>query len=113
MTTDKAAMFVYYWRLLAPADLPEPVAEYRFHETRKWRFDWAWPAAFVAVEVDGGQWQAHGGRHAKDTDREKLNAAAELDWRVFRYSTQMMDANPKACVQQVARALTAEYVLVR
>ena len=30
--------------------------EYRFHPARRWRFDVAWPAQRIAVEVDGGQW---------------------------------------------------------
>jgi hypothetical protein len=28
-------------------------AEVRFHETRRWRFDWAWPALKVALEYEG------------------------------------------------------------
>lgn len=30
-----------------------PVREYRFFPTRKWRFDFAWPALRFALEVDG------------------------------------------------------------
>jgi len=33
--------------------LPAPVFEYRFHPSRKWRFDIAWPERRVAVEVEG------------------------------------------------------------
>lgn len=61
-------------------------AEYRFHPVRKWRFDRAFPAAKVAVEVDGGVWT--GGRHVRPVgyqrDLEKLNAAVSLGWRVLR-----------------------------
>ena len=28
--------------------------EYRFHPTRKWRFDYAWPENKIALEVEGG-----------------------------------------------------------
>lgn len=31
-----------------------PVREFLFHETRKWRFDFAWPSIKFAVEVQGG-----------------------------------------------------------
>ena len=34
--------------------IAEPVYEYKFHPTRRWRFDLAWPDKKVAVEVQGG-----------------------------------------------------------
>lgn len=59
--------------------------EYRFHPTRRWRFDFAIPAKQVAVEVQGGVW--NGGRHATGTgitaDCEKFSVAASLGWRVM------------------------------
>jgi very-short-patch-repair endonuclease len=82
-------------------DLPEPVAEYRFHAERRWRFDFAWPERKVAVEIDGGIW-VHG-RHNRASgylaDLEKLNAAAEAGWRVLRYATGHVD------MAQLARVL--------
>lgn len=102
--SDKSALFIAYWNLLAPTGAPAPVAEYRFDPSRKWRFDFAFLPA-VAVEVDGGQFAHRGGRHATDSDREKLNRAAELGWRVFRFSPQMLENGPVGCVQQVAQAL--------
>lgn len=83
-------------------DLPEPVAEFRFHPDRRWRFDYAWPDRKVAVEIDGGVWIQ--GRHNHPTgylrDMEKLNAAAELGWRVLRFATGKVD------MAQLARVLT-------
>lgn len=68
------------------AGLPEPVAEHRFHPSREWRFDWAWPAELVALEVEGGVWT--GGRHTRGKgflrDMEKYNAAAVRGWAVLR-----------------------------
>jgi very-short-patch-repair endonuclease len=86
-------------------DLPEAQTELRFHPVRKWRFDVAYPGQ-VAVEIDGGQWKAAGGRHSRDSDREKLNEAAVLGWRVLRFSTQQLEANPEQCIDTVRRALT-------
>lgn len=64
--------------------LPEP--EFRFHPERRWRFDFAWPAQMVALEVEGGIWTQ--GRHIRAggfvADMEKYNAAASLGWRLFR-----------------------------
>ena len=66
--------------------MPEPVAEFRFHPVRRWRFDYAWPDAKVALEVEGGIWT--GGRHTRGAgfvaDLEKYNTATALGWRVLR-----------------------------
>ena len=69
-------------------------AEYPFHPTRKWRFDFANPDVKVAIEIDGGLWNIykglHAGRHSggvgQKEDYEKLNAAAELGWTVLHYT---------------------------
>ena len=62
-----------------------PVAEYRFHPTRKWRFDFAWPSLLLGLEVNGGAWIY--GRHNRAAsylrDLQKYNAAAALGWRIF------------------------------
>lgn len=62
------------------------VKEYRFHPTRKWRFDYAIPSHKIAVEVEGGVWS--GGRHTSPqgflNDIEKYNCAALMGWRLFR-----------------------------
>ena len=67
------------------AGLPEPVREFKFHPTRRWRFDFAWPDHKVAAEVEGGTWT--GGRHTRgsgfEKDCHKYNAAAGLVGRCF------------------------------
>ena len=77
---------VYAPGFFAGQGLPMPVTEHRFHPSRKWRFDYAWPDAKVALEVEGGVWT--GGRHTSSAgflkDIEKYNAAARLGWRVLR-----------------------------
>ena len=69
-----------------------PVKEYRFHPTRLWRFDLAFPEQRVAVEIDGGVWS--GGRHVRGggyiADCEKLAEAAILGWRVLRVTPDMI-----------------------
>jgi very-short-patch-repair endonuclease len=79
-------------------DLPEPVREYRFHPTRKWRFDWAYPDVKLAIECDGGKWAPHGGRHNTTGDREKLNEAARLGWRILRFDGDMLKLRASECV---------------
>ena len=72
--------------------LPEPVREHRFHETRKWRFDFAYPSQKLAIEVEGGVWS--GGRHTRGSgftnDCEKYNAALMNGWRVYRCTPDMI-----------------------
>lgn len=69
--------------------LPAPALEVRFHPIRKWRFDLGWPEKKVALEVHGGVWQQ--GRHTRgggfEGDREKMNEAQLLGWKILEYST--------------------------
>jgi len=83
MSINSESMFP---SLCASAGLPVPVAEFKFHPSRKWRFDWAWTEKKVALEIDGGIWTR--GRHTRGAgylkDVEKFNAAAVLGWRVIK-----------------------------
>lgn len=69
--------------------------EYRFHETRKWRFDLVIGGNQdevlhhkIAIEYNGGL--LHGGRHTSIggylNDLEKINAAQVCGFRVLQYS---------------------------
>lgn len=73
--------------------LPTPETEVRFHPTRKWRFDFAWPNQRVAAEVEGGIYVQ--GRHSRgpemEKDMEKYNAATALGWKLFRFSNHMVE----------------------
>jgi very-short-patch-repair endonuclease len=76
----------------APYDIPTPQTEYKFHPTRKWRFDYAFLQQRIAVEIEGAIW-THG-RHTRGAgfvkDIEKYNAAAKLGWRIFRFSPSQL-----------------------
>ena len=67
--------------------LPEAVREYKFHPKRKWKFDFAWPASMIAVEVEGAVWMEKS-RHTSGKgftdDCVKYNEAALLGWQVLR-----------------------------
>lgn len=73
-------------------DMPEPVLEYTFHPTRKWAFDLAWPKQKIAFELHGGTWSR--GRHVRPRgfmlDRQKMNSATLLGWRVFEFTAEMV-----------------------
>ena len=64
------------------------VSEYRFHDTRKWRVDFAFEDRRIAVEVEGGTWV--NGRHNRgagmESDIEKYNALAMAGWRLLRFT---------------------------
>lgn len=76
--------------------VPAPELEYRFHPERKWRFDLAWPAELVAVEVEGLVYSNRGdnqltGRHVSVSgfkkDIEKYGASFALGWNVLRITS--------------------------
>jgi very-short-patch-repair endonuclease len=81
---------------------------YRFHATRLWLFDFAWPEQRVALEVDGGH--ASGGRHVRpkgfEADCEKINAAVLDGWAVLRVtSTHVRDGQALAWVNLVLQRM--------
>ena len=87
--------------------LPAPVAELQFEPLRRWRFDFSWPDAKIALEVEGGIWS--GGRHTRGAgfvgDMAKYNHAARLGWRVLR--VQPKELLTLATVQLVKEAARA------
>lgn len=96
----------FFARLCTTRGLPAPVAEFRFHPTRRWRFDRAWPAQRVALEVEGGVWTA--GRHTRPAgflrDVEKYNAAAAMGWRVLRCTPETL--HDLSLLETIQQALT-------
>lgn len=66
------------------------VREHRFHDKRRWRFDFAHLELKLAIEVEGlcAEWQKsrHTTNKGYTEDCEKYNAAALLGWTVLRYT---------------------------
>lgn len=85
--------------------VPSWKRELRFHGTRMWRFDFAWPDCKVALEVDGGTHS--GGRHTRPGgfrgDCAKLNEAAIAGWTVIRCTKEHIKSGE--IVDWVMRAL--------
>jgi len=105
--SDLEREFVTHWNRFSSSYLPQPEKERRFHPTRKWRFDFAWPDQKVAVELHGGTY-AHG-RHTRgpgfDKDREKINAAQMAGWIVLEYSSRVLRDDPAQVIEQVSIAI--------
>lgn len=63
-------------------------AEYKFHATRRWKFDLAIPSLMSAVEYEGGDHYRGKSRHSTGkgfvNDVEKYSVAAAAGWRVVR-----------------------------
>jgi very-short-patch-repair endonuclease len=81
------------------------VREHRFHSSRLWRFDFAFPDRKIAIECEGGVWT--GGRHNRGkgavADMEKYNEAALLGWRILRFAVNQI--NSGEALQVIERAL--------
>lgn len=95
-----------FFTTLCRSDLKtECVKEYKFHPTRRWRFDYAIPEYKIALEVEGGVWT--GGRHTSPrgflNDMEKYNTALLMGWRVFRTIPDELHTN--ATLQMLRSAI--------
>jgi hypothetical protein len=103
ITNMRSRLELLFAQQVKDARLPEPERDYRFHPTRKWAFDFAWPRVrrddgvvitydAIAVEVEGGTFVA--GRHSRgrgyEEDCEKYAEALILGWRVLRVTTDMV-----------------------
>ncbi|HWH83225.1 MAG TPA: hypothetical protein VNU71_13420 [Burkholderiaceae bacterium] len=85
--------------------------QWKFHGTRAWRFDFAYPDPDykLAIEVDGGTWShgAHSRGAGIEKDCEKLAAAVILGWRVMRATTNQVKDGTAAF--WIERALGERY----
>lgn len=92
-----AEKFEHVWAEETPEG-SDYVPEYRFHPDRKWRFDYAWPAFKVAVEIQGfgkGGFGGHQRQAGVEKDNEKCNMALTMGWRVLRYDTRSLGLRDK------------------
>lgn len=101
---DSDGLSAEFARLWLALDGPYLVTEYKFHPERKWRFDYAHLPTKTAIEINGGVWS--GGRHNRGAgylrDREKVNTAQMLGWKVFELGTgQVTTDNVQAIIEHV------------
>lgn len=88
-------------------NLPVPVAEYKFHETRKWRFDWLFDGV-VALEIQGALFS--GGRHTRGaallSEYQKLNEAQLAGFVVLLVTPEQVETGEAFAL--VRRALLGD-----
>lgn len=99
--SDGEAAFLHFWHILLP-DMPTPEREYRFDPWRAWRFDFAWPAVSIAVEVES--W-GHRTEARYMTDMEKYNEATQAGWQVYRCTRKMLETSPDRFLQIVEQSI--------
>lgn len=87
---EKAAALLRIWwthKVSPKIEREHPVCSHR-----DWRFDLAFPGQMVAVEVHGAVHTR--GRHTRgagfEGDRDKINTATLLGWRVLEFSTSQL-----------------------
>ena len=71
----------------------EFIREFRFHPTRRWRFDFAHGTQLFAIEVEGLLYNRQGAHQTPagvNRDCTKQAEAMLLGWRVLRVTPQMM-----------------------
>lgn len=84
-----------------------PEREFEFSTERKWRFDFAWPAIKVAVEIQG-----FGGGHQSIAglarDAEKIRDAMANGWIVIPVTSACLGSIQKRAdlVQQIAHIMS-------
>ena len=80
--------------------------EFAFDNSRKWRFDFAWPTVKVAVEIDGFGY-GHQAQQNIAKGHEKQNAAVLQGWKILRYSSRQLGskAGVAQAVEEVSRVL--------
>jgi hypothetical protein len=99
----------------------EPRIEHRFHPTRNWAFDVAWPAPLqLAVEIEGGVWLhqtgsprwSHGMGANAERDARKFAEAMLLGWWILRVTPRLVASGDAALytAQILARIRTGDWL---
>jgi len=89
-------------RLIVRQRLPIPERQF-WLPGRRYRLDYAWPAARLAVEVDG--YESHSDLDAFRDDRERQNVLVLLGWTVLRFTWADVRNRPGRVADQIRSAL--------
>jgi very-short-patch-repair endonuclease len=91
--------------LIRSEGLPIPEREVRFHSTRRWRFDFAYPNLKIGIECEGGTWmgKGHTGGKRYRSDCVKYNYASLMGWTVLRFTKGMIESGE--AIEMIKKAL--------
>ena len=81
-----------------------PILQHKFHPVRNWRFDFCWPVAKLAIEIQGFG-PGHNSYTGMSSDYEKHNAALILGWRILYFMAHDVDAYNSANTIALIRTL--------
>lgn len=86
-----------FFRLIGDnPSIPDPVEEFKFHPSRRWRIDLYWPEQKFALEIEGGTYMKSGGGHRSIVgyhgDMEKYNAISIQGLTLLRFTTKQMES---------------------
>jgi len=85
------------------SDMAQPIRDYPLD---RFRIDLAWPSALLAVEVDGGQWKAGGGKHGSKRDYQKTRRITTAGWRLLRFTAGEVNDDPLGVIAEIRQALS-------
>jgi very-short-patch-repair endonuclease len=112
--SDKRQDYVGLLRVqLRGVGLPQPRAEYRFHHTRHWRLDFAWPEVKLALEVEGGTYMTTASGHRSISglarDLAKYNELACAGWLLLRVRPEQLELESGEALRLIERAYEAAH----
>ena len=95
--------------LMESLPVPPPEAQYEVRAGDRFvaRIDAAWPDERVAVEIDGHRF--HATRTQRASDARRQNELELLGWKVLRFTTDQVHAEPILVAQTVLAALTSRF----
>jgi hypothetical protein len=98
-TKDWISKNLWAW---CQANKLELKTEFRFHDVRKWRFDWFIPG-IAAIEYEGviSEKSRHTTISGFTSDAEKYNAAQSMGYKVLRYTAK----NYKSIIEDLNKLL--------
>jgi very-short-patch-repair endonuclease len=95
-----------FWQLVRSSNLPLPVRQYPIRDESGnivARADAAYPALFIAIEVDG--FDSHSKRRAFVEDRARQNRLTRLGWETYRYTSDDIESNGPQVIAEITGAL--------
>lgn len=102
--------FLKSWKEHGIKGIPPPKRNYKFHPTRRFKFDFAFLSFRLAIEIDGFAFgkpcrlckQPINGYHQTISglisSADKQNLATELGWTVLRYTSSHLGSKAKRLI---------------
>jgi len=97
------------WKPLTRLGVPHPIRQHEVEwGNNRYRIDFAFPHAMVAVEAQGYRW--HSSRASLVRDAEKNNALVALGWRVVYLTWEDVDTRRQATIGHLRDLLVPRFL---